>query len=123
MLKKYSLIISIVYSLLLAALSLLKINAATAELPTNSDKIFHTIAYFIFTVLWYFALRTHGILKAKSIIFAFLSSALFGILIEILQGTLTENRQSDVNDIIANIIGTLIAVILIMSKKSKIKKQ
>ena len=123
MLKKYSLIISIVYSIVLAALSLIKINAVTQEFPSNSDKIFHALAYLIFTIVWFFAFfygRTQT--KVKAICYAFVSSLAFGIIIEFLQGWITQNRQSDVNDVIANIIGTIIAVIIISSLKKGVLK-
>jgi len=122
-LKKYSLLLSTLYSIILAALSLIKINIVTEELPSNSDKIFHALAYFVFTLLWfsafYYSMRIN---KIKAISFAFICSVAFGISIEFLQGWITENRQSDVNDIIANVIGTLIAVVIIMSLKKGVLK-
>ena len=44
---------------------------------------------------------------------AFISAFLFGIVIEILQHTVTESRQADYKDVIANVVGALIAVLII----------
>jgi len=121
-LKKYSLLISIVYSIVLAALSLIKINAVTQEFPLNTDKVFHALAYFIFTLLWFFTLFIKNQNKVRALIYAFVSSIIFGLIIEILQGTITQNRQSDVNDLIANTIGTIIASIIIISLKKGLLK-
>ncbi len=108
--------------MLLLALSLIKVNTAGPELPTNSDKIFHAVAHFVFTVLWYLAFVSKKVENKSAIIYAFISSTIFGIAVEILQGTLTQNRESDVKDIIANIIGAIIASILIISiKKDSLK--
>ncbi|WP_299891357.1 VanZ family protein [uncultured Lacinutrix sp.] len=123
MLKKYSLLISIIYSIVLAALSLFKINTVTQELPSNSDKLFHALAYLIFTLLWFLAFFFNKKLsKVKALSYAFLCSVCFGIAIEVLQGLITVNRQCDVNDVIANVIGTIIAAIIILSLKKEVLK-
>ena len=42
-----------------------------------------------------------------------ISAIVFGIIIEVLQGVLTKNRQADVYDVIANSAGALFALIII----------
>ncbi len=56
-------------------------------------------------------------------VYAALLSVTFGILIEILQGALTRNREADLNDVIANTIGTIIAVIVITTLKRGVKNE
>ncbi|MEE9350292.1 MAG: VanZ family protein [Flavobacteriaceae bacterium] len=71
------------------------------------DKILHASAYFVLSLSWLFVFRLHSIKKGY-IIFVFL----FGVLMELLQGWLTENRQSDVFDVLANSFGIIIAILL-----------
>ncbi len=122
MLKKGLVVVSSFYSLALAILSLININGKLPPIK-NSDKLYHAIAYFIFTGLWYFTFYfTFEFKKNKALAFAFIASASFGIIIEILQGILTENRESDVYDVIANTVGTILALLMmIIIKKRDVK--
>jgi len=117
-LKKHLLSLSLMYSLVLIALSLFKVSALTQEFPSNGDKIFHALAYCIFTLLWFFSFYIKlKVGKVKAVASAVLFSLCLGVLMEILQGILTQTRHSDFNDVIANAIGTIVAVIVIMSMK------
>lgn len=122
MLKKQLLLISSGYSLVLAVLSLITISD---KLPSvkNSDKLYHAIAYFIFMLLWYFTVRLRfKFQKNIALLVAFIGAISFGIVIEVLQGVLTQNRQSDVNDVVANTIGAILALLmLILIKKRDVK--
>lgn len=123
MLKKLILPISVVYTITLAVLSLIKVNKVTSELPTNSDKIFHALAYAIFTALWFLSFYYKiKLKKIKALVFSFLFSSVFGIIIELLQGSLTNNREADLFDVIANTTGTLIAMIIITIILRGVKK-
>ncbi len=122
MLKKQLLIISNLYSFALTTLSLVKVNDKLPSIE-NSDKVYHAIAYFIFMILWYYTFYFKFKLKKnKALLLAFIASVSFGILMEILQGVLTKTRQSDVNDVIANTIGVILALLmLILLKKRDVK--
>lgn len=123
MLKKLILPISVAYTITLAVLSLIKVNKVTSELPTNSDKIFHALAYAIFTALWFLSFYYKiELKKIKALVFSFLFSSVFGIIIELLQGSLTKNREADLFDVIANTTGTLIAMIIITIILRGVKK-
>lgn len=123
MLKKLILPTSVVYTITLAVLSLIKVNKVTSELPTNSDKIFHALAYAIFTALWFLSFYYKiKLKKIKALVFSFLFSSVFGIIIELLQGSLTKNREADLFDVIANTTGTLIAMIIITIILRGVKK-
>jgi VanZ family protein len=122
-LKKLILPTSVVYTITLAVLSLIKVNKVTSELPTNSDKIFHALAYAIFTALWFLSFYYKiELKKIKALVFSFLFSSVFGIIIELLQGSLTKNREADLFDVIANTTGTLIAMIIITIILRGVKK-
>jgi len=75
-----------------------------------SDKSLHSLAYFGLSLSWLFAIRkSHSDIKWKILIgFAML---LLGILLEYLQGSLTDYRTTDYLDVIANTVGIIIAVI------------
>ena len=117
MLKKNILLISLLYSISLAGLSLIKLEDVPDYVPSFSDKIFHFLAYALLTIFWYFALVFHFKLKnTTSLILAAIASITFGIIIEVLQGEITETRAADLNDVFANLLGVIIAVILLILK-------
>ena len=81
------------------------------EVIQVSDKSLHSFAYFGLSLSWIFAVKSsHSRFKHKVII-AFLVLFL-SVLLEFLQGTVTDYRMSDYLDIVANIIGIVIATIL-----------
>lgn len=123
MLKKYALIIAIFYSLALAMVSLVKINNLPNAGISHADKIFHFLVYSVLAFLWvntfFFKFKYK---KTKAIIYAALFSIIFGIIIEVLQGSVTASRHTDVYDAIANTLGVLFTVlILLINKKTYIK--
>ena len=73
----------------------------------------HLGAYFILATVWFFyylfkyqdeQLKTKGFFNISILVI------LFGMLIEVLQGALTEYRDPDWADILANSIGVLLAL-------------
>jgi VanZ family protein len=84
-----------------------------------SDKFVHTFAYILLALSWLLGYKQ----KAKQLKYSILISGIvffYGIVIEVLQGVLTTNRQSDVNDIVANLVGIVIAFVffnIIFQKK------
>jgi VanZ family protein len=77
----------------------------------NSDKFFHSIAYFFLALSWFFAVeKSHSIIKYKIVVVFFV--IIFGIIIEVLQSSLTTYRTADYYDIMANSFGILIAMVL-----------
>lgn len=123
MLKKYALIFAIFYSLALAVVSLVKINNLPNAGISHADKIFHFLVYSVLAYLWvntfFFKFKYK---KTKAILYAALFSIIFGIIIEVLQGSITASRHTDVYDAVANTLGVLIMVlILLINKKTHIK--
>jgi VanZ family protein len=115
-LKNKALLLSVVYTFALTILSLIKIDFDDVEenIPSFSDKVFHFLAYFIFTWLWFNAFFYHfNFNKIKSILLSVLVSVTFGIVIEVLQHLITTSRGFDILDIFANILGVIISAILI----------
>ena len=114
MLKKSLLYITISYSLALLAVSLIKLHKLPNLGISFADKIFHFFAYSVLTVLWYSTFTyTLKFKKKRAIIYAALLSIIFGILIEVLQGSATVSRQLDFYDIVANTTGTLLVSLVL----------
>lgn len=111
---KYLLGIAIAYSALIACLSLFKIVFTSEYVPiTGSDKIGHFLAYFVFTIVWFlfffYSEKQHKEFTT-ALLWAAILSFLFGILMEILQATLTSYRSPEWYDVLANTSGTILAV-------------
>ena len=87
------------------------------EVP-GKDKTIHFLFYFVLTLIWNFALQKKYINWALKYIIVFFVIG-YGIVIEVLQGVLTKNRQADVYDVIANSAGTIVALIVIIWLKNK----
>ena len=77
----------------------------------NGDKYVHLFLYFVLTVLLFYSrfVSTDFSKKAKLLV-SFLFAIVFGIIIEIMQKELTANRQFEWRDIVANSMGSLIAI-------------
>lgn len=119
MLKKQALVIAVLYSLALATVSLVKINNLPNAGISFADKIFHFLVYSVLALLWvntfFFKFKYK---KTKAIIYAALFSIIFGIIIEVLQGSITASRHTDIYDAIANTLGVLIMVIILLINKN-----
>lgn len=90
----------------------------------NLDKVVHAFFHFVFTTLWFlfFKKRLNSVNNSKPLAISFVLSVFFGIGIEIFQGLFTATRSADVFDVLANITGATLAVVLIvlLNKYSRI---
>ena len=113
-LKKYALFIALGFTTALTYLSLADLSKMPSIGVSFSDKVFHFLAYAVMTMVWFNYSRTlNNLTKTKQIVVAVVISAVFGMIIELLQGALTATREADVNDIIANNLGVLMAALFI----------
>jgi len=104
--------IAVAYTLIISTLSLVPLGRISVGGFNPTDKMLHGVAYFILTLLWlfYYLMKKSGIRNYKWEFFNISALVIvFGMLIEVLQGTLTSYRQPDWADILANSIGVLIA--------------
>lgn len=126
MLKKQALLISILYTIALLIVSLITIDLGGIEAfaPSFGDKIFHFCAHGFLAYTWYFTCKYRFNLgNSQSIYIITICAALFGIIIEVLQKVLTNNRVFDVDDIVANVLGVLLTMfILLFNTKRDVKK-
>jgi VanZ family protein len=121
-LKTYALITTLIYSAALTLVCLVPLNGVIKVNITLGDKIFHAVTYMILSFLWYLTFYYNlNSSKTKALLYAMLVSITFGIIIEILQGTVTAYRSADINDVIANTIGVLImSVVIVIKNKSTV---
>ena len=119
LLKNKILIIAIFVTVGILYLSLIKMpkyNVAISHL----DKWQHCFAYLVLTFFWLYAFYE----KERKYLIIF-GCILFGILIEVLQYTITNYRTGDYLDVIANSSGVLFGSFVFnqVFKKKQVKKQ
>lgn len=118
---RLSLFAALTFTLILGIASILpapKVEAA----PAGIDKIFHLAAYILLTILWFFSF--FGFSKKNFWTAIYLSATLalvYGMVIEVLQGAVTSYRTADWYDLLANITGICIAIIILIACKSRLK--
>ncbi|MEX0359540.1 VanZ family protein [Flagellimonas sp.] len=81
-----------------------------------ADKITHFIFYLIFGVLACLMLRekTQGQMElGKAMQWALIAAITYGIIIEVLQYALTQDRMAELGDVVANTLGAFAGVLLI----------
>ena len=117
MLKKFALIITLIYSIALATVSLIRINDLPDIGISFGDKLFHFFAYALLAFLWFSAfVNSFKLKKKQAIYFAIILSVLFGIIIEVLQDTITVSRALDIYDVVANTLGALLTSLALWFK-------
>lgn len=96
--------------------SLARINSIPNISIVGNDKMVHFIFYFVLFLLWFVALNRKK--KENRLNFCILIFILiFGIIIEVLQGMFTQNRQADFSDIVANFGGVLLGFFVVKTFK------
>ncbi|WP_406626683.1 VanZ family protein [Portibacter marinus] len=80
------------------------------------DKIVHILIYAIYTILLGRYLKEVKLIKWNDYAVAVVFSILFGSLMEVMQYYLSPSRFFDILDIIANIIGSLLGLIILKIK-------
>lgn len=105
----------LITSLSLLSLSGLNYFSDGIRIP-HKDKIVHFTFYFFTTIIGSYALREfkqQEISLKSAAIKMFIFSVLYGMVIEVLQYSLTRNRHGDFYDFLANTIGALCGFLLI----------
>lgn len=110
---------AILIAILIAFLSLLNLN--NVDIPIgSSDKLGHTIAYFSLMISWLYTFvkkQDFNKLARYSIIGCFI----YGIVIEVLQATITSYRTGSYLDILANSTGIALATLVFHLFEKKIR--
>ncbi len=110
---RIAVVLASVWTLLILVLSLIsasRFRAFSFDTIISIDKLVHFIMYSVFFVLWSFVLG----ITTKSRLYKLLTiSVAFGVLIEILQATMSLGRSYELDDIIANTIGSVFGLYLL----------
>lgn len=122
MLKKTLFGLAISWTLLIAFLCLVTFSKLPSLGVSGVDKYVHATLHFVFTLFWgsYISLKRNEI-KIPKILRVVMFSIFYGIVIEILQETITTTRHADILDVLANFTGTLsaLAVFILLKKKKQ----
>ena len=123
--KPLSVVIALSYTIVLAVLSLVSLGNIPDLAPSFSDKVFHFCSYALLCFVWYRALKNYSNSKKTTLLFwASIIAIVFGIIIEVLQGDITETRSADLKDVIANFLGIAFTVaMLCFRNKLDVKKE
>jgi len=73
---------------------------------SNIDKFYHSFAYFTLSFCWLFSFYKKPNLKKIIVI----SCIIYGIIIEVIQDTLTLYRTGDFRDVLANTVGIVLGL-------------
>lgn len=106
---KSSLFIAIALSVCIAIISLISADQLPKHGLNVSDKFLHTFAYFVLIWSWLLAFRNNQSIKSKLLIFICL--VVFGIILELFQGSMMLHRTADWLDVVANSIGLLVGLV------------
>ena len=118
LLKDKIIFIAISIAVLIGFLSLTKVPESPIKL-SSQDKIFHAIAYFVLALSWLLSYPTSR--KKNKIKYAIAFGCVFyGIIIEVLQTTLTTYRTASFLDVLANSVGVFMALLIFNSIYKKI---
>lgn len=119
-LKKGLLSLAIAWTVLIAFLCLVSFNDFPSIGVKSADKYVHVTFHFVFTLLWgLYSRQRNGKVKLRKIIAVVFISIAYGLLIEGLQETITATRHADLLDVLANLTGALLALLLFILVRRK----
>lgn len=120
-LKNLLLVLAIGWTFLVAVLCLVRFNNLPSFGVSGADKYVHFTLHFVFTMLWgVYAWRKKDEMRLYKIAVIIVISSCYGILIEVLQETCTTTRHADIFDVLANLSGATIALLIfVLIKKRK----
>lgn len=82
----------------------------------NFDKVIHAGFHFVFTALWFlfFKKKMNSPNSFKPLVVSLVFSFFLGIAIELMQQYFTTTRTADVFDVLANLFGSLSAILIVV---------
>lgn len=119
---KTLLLLALVYTVILTGVSIIE-RDSLPKVPIfpMQDKLAHFLAYFVLAVLWgaFWLRRKTPAFLNRFLPIMLVAAFIYGTIIEVLQGEITQSRSADVYDILANCLGMLVgsaAIFYIISK-------
>ena len=118
LLKDKIIFIAIFIAIAIGFLSLIKAPEPPIQI-SYQDKIYHIIAYFTLALTWMLSYPVSRQKKMIKYVIAF-GCVFYGIIIEVLQTTLTTYRTASFLDVVANSVGVFVALLIFNSIYKKI---
>lgn len=118
--RKFYFFIALIYTIVLLYFSLVDISGVLPDTNIKfQDKILHFLAYLVLSVLWgYYTI----LLKTKNaIIYSFLATLIFGVILELVQEVVNPLRDYDILDLLANCIGIMFGTVVVIWYNRKLK--
>lgn len=110
--------LALIWTFVITVASLVSVNSFSKIKSVGNDKIVHFLFYFFFVIFWGLAKKqNHSNRKYNLLIFIFAMS--YGLIIEVLQATLTNTRQADFYDFLANTMGAFVGLVVLLFYKNK----
>lgn len=112
--KKILLWLALLWTAIVAYFCLVSFNDIPSLGVKDFDKIGHFVFHFGITSVWflYYKFRKANSNK-KAIAKAFLFSLIYGTAIEFFQAFFTDTRKGDINDVFANMTGSIFAIAVV----------
>lgn len=86
----------------------------------GSDKIYHLLTYAVLQILFFFPVKKLKTANLYTKLFFF--SIIYGVIMEIVQGTSVEGRTAEMGDILFNTLGALMVYFYFLGKWGKAEK-
>ena len=117
--KTLLLLLAVLYSCGITVLFFIPTDGLPRVNFSSVDKVVHVAVFIILICIWqlYFFRKDGGELSWRKSFIILLTSLIYGILIEVFQGLLTDSRSSDIFDVFANLVGSLIGVVFFQKIK------
>lgn len=115
-LKQLYFVATLFWAGVIAFFCLVQIETVPLGNVSNLDKVVHLFFHFVLTILCFSFLQKHtnSVHIWKSTLPAFLFSFIFGIGIEITQELATATRHADVFDVLANVSGAILGIVVVL---------
>jgi VanZ family protein len=109
--------LAIIWTVLITIASLVSFNSIPKVKIVGSDKMIHFLFYLVFVILWGLA-KKQIYFNRKYDFLIVVVAIIYGIIIEVLQSVLTSTRQADFYDVLANAIGAIFGLVILLIMKS-----
>ncbi|MBP4140762.1 VanZ family protein [Flavobacterium sp. I-SCBP12n] len=106
---------ALIWSLIISYFCLAQFSSVPLGNVSNIDKFVHAFFHFVLTTFCFLFFKNQykEVVSYKPLVFSFLFSLFFGIGIELAQGFFTTTRQADIFDVMANVSGACLSLLLI----------
>jgi VanZ family protein len=108
--KKFLLLVAIIYTLGLTVVSLINLNGVPSLGSSFDDKIYHLVAYLGLAFLWVTYFKSSQ--RKYNVLIIFLATFLFGVFLELIQHQINPNRTFDTYDLTANCVGVILGTLI-----------